>query len=340
MKRSKRLSWCLGITLGLAILGCAHRREPTPERALELIQSRLELGTLTQNEPLRGKVELRNRGKETVRLRTRSSTARCRWEALPAAIAPGTNSALWVTCQSDLLGALKEELSLLDATRGDTLATLQIVGQVEPIIGFDTTFVDLRPDFGQTSAEQVHLVGKRAAQATPRVTSTGGDMLTVTALAAAAGRAQGFRVTCKGDRVGMHAGSLVVQTGIAEQPTLTLSWGCRVPATLEVEPSNPYFNLRVSGDRATTITVKSSQPSFVVKSARVVDGPFVATLERADSQGRFPITIRVKNGEIPEDARAATGTLVIESNDLREPRKEVPLFGFGKVNKVERPDSN
>jgi hypothetical protein len=52
------------------------------------------------------------------------------------------------------------------------------------------------------------------------------------------------------------------------------------------------------------------------------------------------VAARVKNGEIPDEARAATGKLLIQSNDTREPRKEVPLFGFGKVNKVARPESN
>ena len=215
-----------------------------------------------------------------------------------------------------------------------------IVGRVEPVIGFDTAFVDLRPEFGQTTSVDVHLIGKRAAQAVPTVTDTGGDIVTVAPLAGDGARVQGFRVLCKGRPVGMHAGSLVVNTGIAEQPTLTLSWGCRIPATLEVEPSNPYFNLRVSGDRATAILVRSRQPGFAVKSARIVEGPFRATLEKPNPDGSTSIVIRVKNDEIPDDARAATGRLLIESNDKREPRKEVPLLGFGKVNKGERTDSN
>jgi hypothetical protein len=138
----------------------------------------------------------------------------------------------------------------------------------------------------------------------------------------------------------MHAGSLVVETGIAEQPTLTLSWGCRVPATLDVEPANPYFNLRASGDRATTIVVRSSRSGFLVKSARVLDGPFRATLERPNPDGSTPITLRVRNDQIPDEARSATGRLLIESNDEREPRKEVPILGLGKVNKVEKPAPN
>lgn len=59
-----------------------------------------------------------------------------------------------------------------------------------------------------------------------------------------------------------------------------------------------------------------------------------ATLGKANLDGSIPITIRVKNHEIADEARAATGKLLIQSNDAREPHKEVPLFGFGKINKV------
>jgi hypothetical protein len=131
----------------------------------------------------------------------------------------------------------------------------------------------------------------------------------------------------------------VVETGVPEQPTLSLSWGCRVPATLAVEPANPYFNLRASGDGATTtIVVRSSQAGFRVKAARVSEGPFRATVEKPRPDGSTPITIRARKAGIPDDARAAIGKLLILSNDAREPRKEVPLFGFGRVNKRAEPD--
>ena len=328
------------LTLGLAVLGCKAQGAPVPKRGLELVPRNLDLGVLTQNETVRADVRLCNSGASAVRLGSAASTARCRWKVLPDAIAARTTIPLSVACQSDLLGRLEEELTILDATQGDAAATLRVVGNVEPIVGFDTAFVDLRPEFGQTTSADVHLVGKRALEAVPTVITTGGDVVMVAGLAADAGRIRGFRLSCKGDRVGMHAGSMVVDTGIADQPQLTLSWGCRVPATLAIDPPNPYFNLRVSGDRPTTIVVRSSQSEFRVESARVVEGPFRATLGRPGPDGSTPVTVRVNNGEIPDEARAVTGRLLIESSDEREPRKEVPLFGFGRVNKVNRPESN
>lgn len=300
---------------------------------IEVVPPRLDFESIVQSEDAVATVELRNLGTTAVRLNGTASSERCRWQALPEVLVPGTAAAS-VICRSDLLGPLREQLILLDGSTRNALATLSIAGKVDPLIGFDTSFVDLRPEFGHEQSAQIHFVGVRASQAQVKVIATGGDMVRVTRLTADAGARPGLRVICRADKVGMHAGSLIVDTGIREQPTLALSWGCRVPATLEVEPPNPYFNLRASDDRAVTITVKSRHPDFAVRSARVLDGPFTATLEKPDLDGSVHITIRVNSHAIADDARAATGKLVIESNDPREPRKEVPLFGFGKVNKA------
>lgn len=322
------LAWWLAA--GLVLLGCQDQKDQEdPASGLELRPPRLNLGVVTQHETVRGTVELANPAASAVRVRAAATSGRCRWQGLPETIAGRTTIPLALACQSDLLGPLGEQLPLLDATTGTPVIALQIVGRVEPIIGFDPTFVDLRPDFGQTASADVRLIGKRAAHAVPRVTSTGAEVVTAMATDAA----PGLRVSCNGNRVGMHAGSIVVETGISEQPTLTLSWGCRVPATLVVEPANPYFNLRASGDGATTIVVRSSQAGFRVKAVRVGEGPFRATVEKPRADGSTPITIRARKAGIPDDARAAIGKLLILSNDAREPRKEVPLFGFGRVNK-------
>jgi hypothetical protein len=330
------LHWGSWLALGLALQGC-KTQEPGRPAAIAFMPSTLDLGVLVQNERVHGTVELRNLGRSPLHVRFGASGARCGWQGGPDTIAARTTLTIAVDCQSDLLGPLKEALTVLDASQGDVLATLPIVGRVDPVIGFDTAFVDLRPGFGQTTSAEIRLVGKRAGQATARVTSTGGDLVTAVPMSPDGGLVRGFRVSCNGNRVGMHAGSLAVDTGIAEHPTLSLSWGCRVPATLDVEPANPIFNLRASGDRATTLAVTSSRSGFRVKSARVIAGPFRASLERPNPDGSTPITIRVANDQIPDEARAATGRLLIESNDEREPLKEVPLFGFGKVNKAERP---
>ncbi|MGC4063689.1 MAG: hypothetical protein QM784_03415 [Polyangiaceae bacterium] len=137
----------------------------------------------------------------------------------------------------------------------------------------------------------------------------------------------------------MHAGSIRFGLPKGAGPDAALSWGCKVKGTLTVDPATPYFNLRQSGDRATTVMVKSTKPGFKVLAARVTEGPFVAEVGPRASSGEYPIIVRVLNRLVPDEARAATGTLLVSSNDETEPRKSIPLFGMGHVNKVERAEA-
>jgi hypothetical protein len=74
-----------------------------------------------------------------------------------------------------------------------------------------------------------------------------------------------------------------------------------------------------------------------VQSVRITEGPFAAKFEHAEDDNTYRIDVTVLKDRILDEARAATGTLIIVSNDRTEPRKEVPLFGTGRVNKVTAP---
>ena len=325
---ARRFPW---LSLALALVGCKGSR-PTPSPSppsLDWLPGTVDLGRFAQDEAAHATVRLRNNSPAAVRLTAASSSARCRFQDVPEPLPGHATVPLGITCRSDLLGPLREELSLSGRDQSIHLGALRIIGRVEPLLGFDTGFVDLRPAFGRTATAEIRLVGKYAARARPRIVDTGGAMLTAQPVA---GRPTAFQLSCSGDRVGMHAGSLTLETGIPEPATLTLSWGCRVPGTLEVDPTNPYFNLRASGDRATTILVRGERPGFRVRAATITEGPFRASVGRPGPDGRWPITVQVLKNKIPPESRTATGTLVIHSNDAREPRKAIPLFGFGKVN--------
>jgi hypothetical protein len=70
------------------------------------------------------------------------------------------------------------------------------------------------------------------------------------------------------------------------------------------------------------ITVHRTQPGFEGRAVRVSDGPFAD----AEADNTYVIDVAAQNARLDADAHAATGALVISSNDRREPRKEVPLF--------------
>jgi hypothetical protein len=85
--------------------------------------------------------------------------------------------------------------------------------------------------------------------------------------------------------------------------------------------------------------VKSSQPKFEVQSVRVLEGPFAARFEHAEDDNTYSVDVTVLGDRIDDEARAATGTLLIVSNDRTEPRREVPLFASGRINKAPAPSS-
>jgi hypothetical protein len=126
---------------------------------------------------------------------------------------------------------------------------------------------------------------------------------------------------------------------VGERPReVAIPYACKVKGTLEVSLTNPFFNLKVSGDKAVRITVSSTQPGFEIQAVRVTVGPFVARFEHAEDDNTYRIDVSVRADRIADEARSAVGTLLIVSNDRSEPRKEMPLFGSGRINKVPRPD--
>jgi hypothetical protein len=107
-----------------------------------------------------------------------------------------------------------------------------------------------------------------------------------------------------------------------------------VAGTLLVSPTNPYFDLRVLGPKVVTIDVRSSQPGFEVQAVHVAEGPFTASLERSDA-GTFRVQVTVLEKLVDDEARTVTGKLVILSNDRTEPKKELDLFGMGRVSRAQ-----
>jgi hypothetical protein len=153
-------------------------------------------------------------------------------------------------------------------------------------------------------------------------------------LSSQSGSIQGFRIRCKGKKAGTHSGNLVISTGLAQLKEIAMPYACKVAGTLEVSPTNPYFNLKISGPKVVSIEVRSTQPGFEVRGARVTEGPFRASVEGRISDNAFRVQVKVLEDRLTDGNRGSLGKLVILSNDRTEPEKEIPLFGFGKLNSV------
>jgi HYDIN/CFA65/VesB-like, Ig-like domain len=298
----------------------------------------IELGPDFQGQTLERRVTVTNIGEGTLSIGQVDSSRSCRGRIEPPAIEPGKSAQLTVNCQTDLYDFGVENLTIHSNDLSAPETRVQLTANIAKLLAFNTQFVELKMPFGETRSEDVHLVGALLKKVHVQLIGAAALDVDITPLPPRADNAPAYRIHCRGQRVGMNSGSLIISTGLERPKTLALPYSCKVAGTLEISPANPYFNLRVSGDKAVTIQVRSSQPGFEVQAARITKGPFAATFERDQAGNGYLVRVTLLSDQLNDEARFASGALLIVSNDRAEPRKEVPLFGFGRVNKVTAKD--
>jgi hypothetical protein len=279
-------------------------------------------------------VAVRNAGSTPLEISGVTPSRFCSATIEPALIAPGSKGDLEVTCRADLAGPLRERLQIESNDPQARTATFELVAQVTPLLAFDVPSVNLSMPFGQQRLQEVRLTGALVSQARPRLSCSPVADTEIEPLTSPTGKTQGYRIRCRGRKVGMHAGSLIVETGLARPEKIALPYACRISGTLKVSPTNPYLNLKLPGPKVVSVEVKSSQPGFRVVGARVTEGPFAASFEQT-GQSTFVVKVSVLEERVDEEAHGITGKLVISSNDRTEPEKELPLFGFGKLRRTQ-----
>ncbi len=200
-------------------------------------------------------------------------------------------------------------------------------------MGFAQAIVELAPAIHERQTREVRIAGRLAGNARLTIERVEDPALEVEVLAPAGEQAPGLRLGFTGDRVGVRTGQIVVATGLDEPARLTLLYSLRVRGSVEVTPSNPYFNLRDPGARERVLTVRGHQPGFRVRAAQVLAGPFRASVASDGSgDGTAAIRIGIDERAIGTDQqRGFLGRLRVLSNDPAEPATEVPLFAMGAL---------
>jgi hypothetical protein len=342
---SQKALTVIGVVILPCLLACqkSTRKDaaPRPSAAVEqpaprikLSQARYELGPFVQDEEVHGSIVLSNSGSLPLQIDTVEPSRFCSGNVTPSTVAPGASAQVEVTCRSDLYGPLSEHLVIRSNDPATSKAALDLVGNVTPILAFDTTNVDLKMPFGEDRNQEVKVEGSMLDKARIKLVSPSIPDVDIESLPASAGKIRGFRIHCKGRKPGMNVGNLIISTGLERPKEVAIPYACKVAGTLEVSPTNPYFNLKVSGPKYLFIQVRSSQPHFEVQAVHVTEGPFAATFEHAPEGEFFRVKVTVLYDHIEDDTHGVTGKLVIVSNDRTEPQKEMPLFGFGQVNRA------
>jgi hypothetical protein len=320
-------------------LGACHRvpRDGNPSAPsaphLKLALPRYELGPVVQNESVRRGVVVSNAGTQPLDIGEIDGSRFCSGKMTTPTIAPGATAELEVTCRSDLYGPLKEHLVIHSNDPTAERFPVELVANVTPLLAFDAALVDLQMPFGEERFQDVHLVGTLLDKAGIRLKPPGFAADTsVEPLPAKTGPIRGFRIHCKARKPGTHAGNLIVSTGLEHPKEIAMPYSCKVAGTLEVSPTNPYFNLKIRGPKVVNIEVSSSQPGFEVRGARVLEGPFATSVDGPRADNKFRVQVTVLEERLPVGDRGVQGKLIILSNDRTEPEKEIPLFALGKLN--------
>jgi hypothetical protein len=297
---------------------------------LKLALSRLELGAMVQDQVVRKSIAMVNTGTRPLTIERIAASMFCSGTAEPNALAPGARGEVRVTCRSDTHGSMREQLTIHSNDPQAPQTPIQLVAEVTPLLGFDARLIDRELPFGATTFQDVRLVGTLVDKSKVQFQSPDLADVAVSSLPAQLGEASGFRVLCKGRKVGRNTGDLHFSTGLPRPNSLTLPYICKVEGTLSVTPTNPYFNLKEPGAKAQFVEVRSSQPGFKIESVEIREGPFQASVEPGNPTR---VKVMVAQERIAPETRGVTGTLVIHSNDRTEPRKEIPLFGMGRINR-------
>jgi hypothetical protein len=296
---------------------------------------------MVQDETIRRRFALSNVGGQPLQIEGVDPSRFCRGSIEPRLIQPGGKGQLDVICRSDLYGPIKERLTIRSNDPESKQTKVELVANITPLLAFDTSVIDLKLPFGEERSQEIRLVGTMLdrARIKRREEAVKVEDVELVPLRDGAGRTNGFRVRCKGRKPGTNVGNLIVTTGLERPAEIAVSYACKVAGTLEVSPTNPYLNLKVSGPKWVDISVRSSQPGFEVLSAHVTEGPFIASFEHGDAEGQYRVKVTALDRRIGEDARAVTGKLLIISNDRTEPKKQLEIFGFGRVNRSEVPSA-
>ena len=291
------------------------------------------MGSMAQDEPAHRLVQVSNVGALPLEIGTIEASRFCSASIEPNTIAPGASGQLDVTCRSDLHGPLREYLLVHSDDPTADRVPIELVANVTPLLAFDAPVVNLEMPFGEERSQEVRLVGTLLDRANIKFKKSGlAPDSSVDFRPWQPDSPPVFRIVCHGKKPGMHSGNLIVSTGLARPKEVAMPYACKVAGTLEVSPTNPYFNLKLPGPKLVSIEVRSSQPGFQVRGVRVLEGPFSASIEGPLADKSFRVQVKVVEESVKEENRGTLGKLVIVSNNRTEPEKEIPLFGFGKLN--------
>ena len=294
-----------------------------------------DFGTVTEGDKLRHVFVVKNTGNAPLLIDGAHASCGCTVAALKSkSIAPGGTGEIDATFDTHGRVAAARTTITVDSNATDQPhATITLSANVERLLAFESGYIRVATDWGVPHTERVWLAGKLLGEATPKVLKLESHRrvdapieedpmlseLSARPIEEEAGGTtrKGLELSLKGRRVGSGSGKATIDTGLPRPAQLELNLTWAVASTLSVDPESLSF----AAGQERILRVWSKKPNFKLSQVRVLDGPFVATLEKPESPAVFKVKV-TWNGSPPAER---SGKLQLISNDPAEPKRLVEL---------------
>lgn len=303
-----------------------------------------DFGTVTEGDKLRHVFVLKNPGKTPLLISAAHASCGCTVAALKSkSIPPGGNGEIDATFDThNRVGPSRTTITVESNATGQANVTLTLTANVERLLALESGYVRVATEYGVPHAEKVWLTGKLLNAATPKVlklesqrradtpVDAGKDpimnALSVRPIEEQTGGTvkKGLELALKGDKVTSGSGKVILATGLPKPENLELNLTWAVTSTLQVEPDSLRFDAGPQGQER-VLQVRSKKPKFRLLRVRVLDGPFLAAIEKPESNAVFKVRVTWKGSTSGKHVEAGVGKLQLISNDPAEPKKLVEL---------------
>lgn len=338
MGRAAVLSAALCLPL-LAPVACAKSDAPGAADAqaggkIVAVEAVHDFGTVTEGDTVKNTFVIKNDGPNLLKVERVQTSCGCTVAELKTKeIAPGATGEIDVAFNTQ--GRPGDQSKIITVLSNDPTTprlNLTIKAKVETLLGFDQPryAASKTMHVGDTETIEAWISGKLADTAKLTLDQvTGGDDAKVELVTKTEGdkTRQGVKVTLKGSKIGNYHGSVALATGVEKVPRLMFPFSWNVLGNVEVIPraiyyaTGPQTGPAVKDERV--LQVKSRLPEFKLKSVKVKDGPFTATINKPDAGAGYEVRVNVTDRAKLEKMNGSE--LELSTNDPIEPSISVPI---------------
>jgi hypothetical protein len=336
----------LCLILPLALVGACRKDAPAPSPAdsasptsgqpkLELPNRRHDFGALDEGVSASHEFTLKNSGTAPLKIDQVRTTCGCTVAELETKeLGPGASTKLAVKFNTKNRQGAQRKTITITSNDPESPHTLEIAAKVTPLLAFETRHLRLDTAHGEDKAQDTWITGKLAQDAKLTIKKVDGAELDgrkavdvkLTTQKDGEATKQGLNFKLSATKVGSGRGTVEVETGVEQVPTLKLWFSWNVTGNLQGIPQNLYFSGRGPRGSSRVMHVRSKREDFKLKAAKVLSGPFKASIEVPDAGNAIQVKVDVTEPEEQrKDGKPRSGKLELVSNDPLEPRKIVNL---------------